>query len=89
MDDTEILKRVQAGDTESFSLIVQKYHKQLLNFIFRLMRDEQIVEDLGQDVFVSVYKSIRAFDVQRGIPFSAWLCAFSEFVGQSCCRTGC
>jgi len=73
MDDVEILKRVQAGDTESFSLIVEKYHKQLLNFIFRLIRDEQIVEDLGQEIFVNLYKSIRAFDVHRKVPFSAWL----------------
>jgi RNA polymerase sigma-70 factor, ECF subfamily len=73
MDDIEILQRVQAGDTDAFALIVQKYHRQLLNFIFRLTRDEQNVEDLGQEVFLGLYKSIRTFDIQRGIPFSAWL----------------
>jgi RNA polymerase sigma-70 factor (ECF subfamily) len=73
MDDIEIIKSVQAGDSESFSLIVQKYHRHLLNFIYRLVGDEQLVEDIGQEVFFSVYKSMRAFNVQRGVPFSAWL----------------
>jgi RNA polymerase sigma-70 factor, ECF subfamily len=73
MDDIEIINNIQEGNSESFSLIVDKYHKQLLNFIYRLMRDEQIVEDIGQEVFLSIYKSIRAFNLQRGVPFSAWL----------------
>ncbi len=73
MEDAEILRSVQAGNTESFSLLVEKYHRHLLNFIYRLVGNEQIVEDIGQDVFLSIYRSIRDFDVERGIPFSAWL----------------
>lgn len=73
MDDIEIVKRVQAGDSESFAILVEKYHKHLLNFIYRLVGDRQIVEDIGQDVFFSVYKSIRTFEAHRGVPFSAWL----------------
>jgi RNA polymerase sigma-70 factor (ECF subfamily) len=45
----------------------------LLNFIFRLTGNELLVEDIGQEVFLSVYKSIRSFNVNRGVPFSAWL----------------
>ena len=73
VDDTEIIKSVQAGNSESFSIIVQRYHRHLLNFIYRLLDDSQMVEDIGQEVFLSIYKSIRNFDVNRGIPFSAWL----------------
>ncbi len=73
MDDAEIVKSVQAGDSESFSLLVDKYHRHLLNFVYRLMGNEQVVEDIGQEVFLSVYKSIRSFNVGRGVPFSAWL----------------
>ncbi len=73
MDDFEIIKRVQNGDVEAYSLLVEKYHKRLLNFIFRLVSDERIVEDIGQEVFMSIYKSIRNYDLNRGTPFSAWL----------------
>ena len=73
VDDVEVIKSVQAGDSESFSILVTKYHQQLLNFIYRLLGDAQIVEDIGQEVFLSIYKSIRTFNVSRGVPFSAWL----------------
>jgi len=73
VDDIDIIKRVKAGDSESFSLLVEKYHKNLLNFIYRLLRDERIVEDIGQEVFLNIYKSLRSFDESRGTPFSAWL----------------
>jgi RNA polymerase sigma-70 factor, ECF subfamily len=73
VDDIAVIKSVQAGDCESFSLLVNKYHRQLLNFIYRLSGDAQIVEDIGQEIFLSIYKSIKAFSVQRGVPFSAWL----------------
>lgn len=73
MDDTEIIRSVQAGNSEAFSLLVDRYHHHLLNFIYRLAGNEQAVEDIGQEVFLSVYKSIRSFNIQRGVPFAAWL----------------
>jgi len=73
LDDNDVIRCIQSGDTESFALLVQKYHAQLLNFIYRLMGNDRAVEDLGQDVFLSVYRSIRNFDIRRGVPFSAWL----------------
>ena len=73
MEDIEIVRRVKGGDVEAFSVLVEKYHRHLLNFIFRLVGDEDIVEDIGQEVFLSVYKSLGSFDEKRGTPFSVWL----------------
>jgi RNA polymerase sigma-70 factor (ECF subfamily) len=73
VEDFDIIKRVQGGEIEAFSLLVEKYHAHLLNFIYRIVRDERIVEDIGQEVFLNLYKSIGNFDVERGTPFSAWL----------------
>lgn len=73
MDDKDIIRRIKAGDTEAYAIVVDKYHRQLLTFIYRLVGDQNIVEDLGQEVFFSVYKSMQDFDEERGVPFSAWL----------------
>ena len=73
MDDYDVIRRVKAGNAEAFSILVEKYHRQLLNFIFRLVKDQEIVEDIGQEVFLSVYRSLMDFDESRGTPFSAWL----------------
>lgn len=73
MEDQEVVRRIKGGDTEAFSVLVEKYHERLLSFIFRLVRDERIVEDIGQEVFLNVYKSLPTFDENRGTPFAAWL----------------
>ena len=73
MEDSDIIKKVKGGDVEAFSLLVEKYHRRLLSFIFRLTGDEAGVEDIGQEVFLSVYKSLKGFDEDRGTPFSSWL----------------
>jgi hypothetical protein len=56
-EDNEIIRRIKNGDTEIYAMLVRKYHHHLLNFIFRIMRDQFIVEDIGQEVFISVYRS--------------------------------
>ncbi|MEK6700592.1 MAG: sigma-70 family RNA polymerase sigma factor [Nitrospirota bacterium] len=73
MEDSDIIIRIKKGEPEAFSILVERYHRRLLTFIFRLVDDERIVEDIGQEVFLSVYKSLDAFDERRGMPFSAWL----------------
>jgi RNA polymerase sigma-70 factor, ECF subfamily len=72
-EDIEIIRRLRTGETDAYAVLVRKYHRHLLNFIFRIMRDESVVEDIGQEVFISVYRSLPDFDERRRVPFSAWL----------------
>ena len=73
MEEREIIERIKNGEPDAFSILVKKYHKGLLGFIHRLVGDEKLVEDIGQEVFLDAYKSLKDFDVGRGTPFSAWL----------------
>ncbi len=73
MEDVDVIRMVKGGDVEAFSMLVEKYHRHLLHFVFTLVGDSKIVEDIGQEVFLSVYKSLKDFDETRGTPFSAWL----------------
>jgi len=73
MNDNAIIKRIQGGDVDAFARLVHKYHKNLLAFIHRFVRDPHLTEDIGQEVFLDVYKSLSRFDPEQGTPFSAWL----------------
>lgn len=73
MNDNVIIRRIQSGDVDAFAQLVQKYHKNLLAFIYRFVRDPHLSEDVGQEVFLDVYKSLSKFDPEMGTPFSAWL----------------
>jgi RNA polymerase sigma-70 factor, ECF subfamily len=73
MNDDVIIRLIRDGDTGAYARIVEKYHKNLLAFIYRLVRDPLLTEDIGQEVFLSAYKSISRFDLEAGTPFVAWL----------------
>ena len=73
MDDLAIIAKIRSGNADAYAMLVEKYHRPLLTFIFRIVDDESLVEDIGQEVFLAVYKSLKDFDESRGTPFSAWL----------------
>lgn len=73
MDDLVIIGQIRNGNTNAYAFLVEKYHRPLLTFIFRIIDDESLVEDIGQEVFLAVYKSLKDFDESKGTPFSAWL----------------
>lgn len=73
MDDQTIIKRVQEGDVDAYALLVRKHHRNLLAFIFRIVKDPHLAEDIGQEVFLNVYRELPRFDPDRGTPFGAWL----------------
>jgi RNA polymerase sigma-70 factor (ECF subfamily) len=73
MDDNPIIRRIQNGDLDAFAALVRKYHRDLLRFIHRLVRDPHLAEDIGQDVFLDVYQSLARFNPERETPFVAWL----------------
>jgi RNA polymerase sigma-70 factor (ECF subfamily) len=72
-EDRKRIQRIKNGEIEEFSFLVEKYHHRLLSFIHRLVGDASIVEDLGQDVFLNIYKSLADFNEQGKVPFAAWL----------------
>ncbi|MFH0785764.1 MAG: sigma-70 family RNA polymerase sigma factor [Pseudomonadota bacterium] len=73
MDELEIIRAVKAGDTRSYALLVERYHRPLLAFIFKIIGDRQLTEDIGQEVFLNIYKKIQRFDETKGASFSAWI----------------
>lgn len=69
--DAELVKRVQAGDTAAFDLLVQKYQHKVVNLIGRFVSDQAECQDIAQDAFI---KAFRAIDSFRGdSQFYTWL----------------
>lgn len=56
--DAYIVQDVLDGNTEKFSLIVQKYEKMVYNIAYRIFGNMQDCEDITQDTFIKVYKNL-------------------------------
>ena len=69
--DAELVKRVQAGDTAAFDILVQKYQHKVVNLVGRFVSDKAECYDITQDAFIKAYRAIGNF---RGdSQFYTWL----------------
>jgi RNA polymerase sigma-70 factor (ECF subfamily) len=66
------------GDQQASREIVERLHRPVLatihRFVGRRMRDD--VEDLAQEVFMKIFRSIDRFDPERGVKFTTWIYTF-------------
>ena len=69
--DAELVKRVQAGDTAAFDLLVQKYQHKVVNLVGRFVSDHAECQDITQDAFVKAYRAIGNFRGES--QFYTWL----------------
>ena len=69
--DAELVKRVQAGDTAAFDVLVQKYQYKVINLVGRFVSDQSECQDIAQDAFIKSFRAINSF---RGdSQFYTWL----------------
>ncbi|MBC8248189.1 MAG: sigma-70 family RNA polymerase sigma factor [Anaerolineales bacterium] len=70
--DETLVDQVQNGEWEAFDVLYQRYLPRVYNRLRALMPPED-VEDLTQEVFLAVVRSLGRFE--RGSAFSTWLYA--------------
>ena len=71
VSDTELVVRAKKGDTEAFSVLVQRHQNLVFNLSYRFMRDPTLAEDAAQEAFLKAFRLLRGF---RGdCNFSTWM----------------
>lgn len=80
-NDCEVVQRFLAGDEQAFNELVRRYQARLLRFVNRMIGDWERSEDLVQDIFVRVFRSIEGFDQSR--KFSTWVYAIARNVART------
>lgn len=71
MDDLELVHKLKNGDESAYRLIIEKYQSYVLNCCFKFVNHTETAEDLTQEVFIEVYKSVGRF--RSDSKFSTWL----------------
>jgi len=69
--DAAIMLRAAAGDESSFNYLVEKYHRPMIHFLFRMVRNQAVAEELAQEVFLRVYRSRESYRAEA--KFTTWL----------------
>jgi RNA polymerase sigma-70 factor (ECF subfamily) len=69
--DPELVRRFKEGDRSAFSMIVDRYQHRVYTMCVRWMGDDQVAEEVAQDVFLALYRSLGEF---RGdAQLSTWI----------------
>jgi RNA polymerase sigma-70 factor (ECF subfamily) len=69
--DIELVRAFQAGSVEAFDQLFIRYHQPISGLTNRLVRDPLLAEDLTQETFFRVLRSLDRVD--EGFNFSAWI----------------
>ncbi|MCY6483453.1 sigma-70 family RNA polymerase sigma factor [Clostridium aestuarii] len=70
-EDLKLVEEVLQGNIESFEELVNKYEILIMKFIYNMIKDKQISEDISQEVFITVYNKLDTFDSKY--KFSNWI----------------
>lgn len=60
-DDANLVKRSQKGDRAAFNELVRRHQKRIYNLCYRILGNREEAEDVAQEVFITVYKSLKDF----------------------------
>jgi RNA polymerase sigma-70 factor (ECF subfamily) len=71
-----VIQRCLHGDQSAWDLIVRQYWRKVFNVAYKFVGRHDEAEDLAQDIFLKVFKSLDTFD--RRANFQTWLISVSR-----------
>lgn len=71
MSETEIILKLQQGNEQAFKEMVENYQKMVVNTCFGMVHNIEDAEDIAQEVFIEVFRSIHKFRADSKL--STWL----------------
>ncbi|HZQ38423.1 MAG TPA: RNA polymerase sigma factor [Dehalococcoidia bacterium] len=69
--DEQLVAAFLGGDAEAYEELVRRYSRRIFNFVYRMIGSYADADDVAQDVFVQVYRSLPA--ARTDLPFKPWL----------------
>ncbi len=69
--DAELMLRVRGGDAASFGLLLEKHRRPVIHFLYRMVQNQAVSEELAQEVFLRVYRARATYAPTA--KFTTWL----------------
>ncbi len=69
--ERELIRRLRSRDERAFRELIDLYRDRVFNVTFRMLGDRAEAEDIAQEVFIAVFKTIDSFREES--KFSTWM----------------
>jgi RNA polymerase sigma-70 factor (ECF subfamily) len=70
-EEYTVIKKCLAGNTELYSVLVDRYKDMAYNIAFRMTGDADVAKDMAQESFIAAYNALKDFKFNS--KFSSWL----------------
>ncbi len=68
----QLVRRCVAGDAAAWEDIVLRYNRRIFNICYRFAGSQDDAQDLTQDVFIRMYRTLSSFDADKA-SFNTWI----------------
>jgi len=72
VDDAELVRRCLAEDATAWESVVRTHTRRVYNLCYRFTARRDEAEDLTQEVFLRVYRTLKSYDPGHG-PLAVWM----------------
>jgi RNA polymerase sigma-70 factor, ECF subfamily len=79
LSDAEVMLELKAGNMDAFEILLAKYRKPIISFMYRMVHNQAVAEELAQEVFLRVYRSRETYRAEAR--FSTWLYRIATNLG--------
>jgi RNA polymerase sigma-70 factor, ECF subfamily len=84
--DAQLMVRVREGDEQSFALLLTRHRGQVVHFLYRMVQNQAVSEELAQEVFLRVYRSRETYEPTA--KFTTWLFRIATHLALNWIRDG-
>jgi RNA polymerase sigma-70 factor (ECF subfamily) len=84
--DAELMLRVRDGDGASFGVLLEKHRTSVVHFLYRMVQNYAVAEELAQEVFLRVYRSRESYEASA--KFTTWLFRIATHLALNALRDG-
>jgi len=67
-----VIERCLAGEPEAWEEIVRTHNRRIYNICYRFTGSPDDAEDVTQEVFIKIYRTLQSYDSQKGA-FTTWI----------------
>ncbi len=78
LEDQVLVKQFIAGDQSSLEVLINRHKKRVYTYILLIVKNPQLAEDIFQDTFIKVIKSLRKGKYQDKGKFVSWVLRISH-----------
>ena len=79
LTDAEVMLELRSGNMAAFDVLLAKYRKPIVHFMYRMVRNQAVAEELAQEVFLRIYRSRETYRAEAR--FSTWLYRIATNLG--------